>query len=243
MNVIRIAMWSGPRNISSALMRSFENRGDTWVCDEPFYGFYLKASGASHPGRQEIIDSMVCDPRSVIEMLTKDVSGSLTINYQKHMTHHLLSAASREWLSNLKNCFLIRDPVRVISSYAKMRTNFSFEDLGMQQQLDLFNLCADQFGEVPPVIDAERCLEDPETVLTKLCERLNIGFSSQMLEWPSGPRASDGVWAKYWYQDLNKTKYFSLKHKGNDQPKVEEVYSGVLGKAREIYNELLKYAL
>ena len=101
-------MWSGPRNISSALMRSFENRGDTWVCDEPFYGFYLKKSGALHPGRQEIIDSMVCDPKSVIEILTKRSNGSLTINYQKHMTHHFLPQVDRDWLSSIKNCYLIR---------------------------------------------------------------------------------------------------------------------------------------
>ena len=243
MNVTRIAMWSGPRNISSALMRSFENRSDTWVCDEPFYGFYLKASEAQHPGREEIIDSMLCDYRSVIEMLTNGINDLFTINYQKHMTHHLLSEIDREWLSNLKNCFLIRDPVSVISSYAKVRTDFSFEDLGMQQQLDLFHLCTDQFGEIPPVIDAKRCLEDPRTVLKKLCERLDISFSLKMLEWPIGPRASDGVWAKYWYQDLNKTTHFSLRHGGSDDPKVEKGYSELLGNALEIYNELLEYAL
>ena len=114
-------------------MRSFENRNDTWVFDEPFYGSFLKASGAPRPGHQAIIDSMECDSSSVIEILTKDIKDSCSFNYQKHMTHHLLCTVSREWLSDLKNCFLIRDPVGVISSYKKIRANFNFEDLGMRQ--------------------------------------------------------------------------------------------------------------
>mgnify|MGYP002034702966 FL=1 len=245
MNVMRIAMWSGPRNISSALMRSFENRSDTWVCDEPFYGFYLKISGAPHPDRQEIIDSMVCDPESVIETLTKEVNDSLSINYQKHMTHHFLPEISGDWLFSLKNCFLIRDPLRVISSYAKVRSKFSFEELGMQQQLDLFHLCANELGEAPPVIDAERCLVNPKNVLTKLCQRLNISFSSKMLEWPIGSRASDGLWAKHWYSDLYKTTHFSLNQNNykSDERKIEKEYSETLKKALEIYNELSEYAL
>ncbi len=245
MNIIRIAMWSGPRNISSALMRSFENRSDTWVCDEPFYGFYLKKSGALHPGRQEIIDSMVCDPKSVIEILTKGSNDSLTINYQKHMTHHFLPEVDRGWLSSIKNCFLIRDPLRVISSYAKVRSEFSFEELGMQQQLNLFHLCADELGEAPPVIDADRCLLNPEIVLTKLCQNLNISFSSEMLEWPIGSRASDGVWAKYWYDDLNKTTHFSLNQSEDksDDSKIEKEYSEILEKGLQIYDELLEHAL
>jgi len=226
-------------------MRSFENRSDTWVCDEPFYGFYLKISGALHPGRQEIIDSMVCDPKSVTETLTKDVNDSLSINYQKHMTHHFLPEIGDDWLFSLKNCFLIRDPLRVISSYAKVRSKFSFEELGMQQQLDLFHLCANELGEAPPVIDAEHCLVNPKYVLNKLCQRLNISFSSKMLEWPIGSRASDGLWAKHWYGDLYKTTHFSLnqsKYK-SDERKIEKEYSETLKKALKIYNELSEYAL
>ena len=140
---------------------------------------------------------------------------------------------------------MIRDLLRVISSYAKVRSKFSFEELGIQQQLDLFHLCADKLGEAPPVIDAERCLVNPKNVLTKLCQRLNISFSSKMLEWPVGSRASDGLWAKHWYGDLYKTTHFSLNQiRGkSDEHKIEKEHSESLKKALVIYNELSEYVL
>ena len=235
-------MWSGPRNISSALMRSFENRHDTWVCDEPFYGYYLKASGVKHPGYEEIIESMVCDYRQVIKALTTDKEDSLIINYQKHMTHHLLPEIATDWLLGLKNCFLIRDPVRVISSYSRVRPEFSFEDLGLQQQRDLFELCV-QYGQIPPVIDASRCLVDPAGTLKKLCARLNIGFSPKMLKWKSGTRSSDGVWGKHWYQNLEKTTCFSSNINHQVDIKTANRYPEILKKSLYIYNELLEYSL
>ncbi len=235
-------MWSGPRNISSALMRSFENRDDTWVCDEPFYGCYLQASGAKHPGYEEIIESMICNYKQAIKALTTDKKDSLIINYQKHMTHHLPPEMSTDWLLALKNCFLIRDPVRVISSYAKVRPKFSFEELGLQQQRDLFELCA-QSGDTPPVIDASRCLEDPEGTLRKLCARLNISFSPKMLKWRSGSRISDGVWGKHWYQELNKSTSFSLNINQDANIDTASRHPEILEKALDIYNELLEYSL
>ena len=243
MSVTRIAMWSGPRSISSALMRSFENREDTWVIDEPFYGYYLKVSGAQHPGCKEVIESMDCDWRQVVELLTKNRKDSLTINYQKHMTHHLFPEVQKDWLLRLKNCFLIREPVSVLASYARVRPHFTYEELGIQQQYDLFHLCAKLFGEFPPVIDANRFLADPDGMLRKVCQRLNIRFSSKMLKWPSGPRNSDGIWAKYWYDDLNKSTCFSSNLNSKEERITASRYSEMLGKSLSVYNELFKHSL
>ena len=223
-------------------MRSFENREDTWVCDEPFYGYYLNESGATHPGYEEIIESMTCDQSKVIEVLTKGSKDPLTINYQKHMTHHLLPEVTTDWLLGLKNCFLIRDPIRVISSYARVRPDFSLEELGMVQQRDLFELCA-QSGEIPPVIDASRCVEDPEGTLRKLCARLDISFSSKMLKWEAGPRISDGVWSKYWYKELNKTTRFSSRRISPRETETANRYPQILKKSLQIYDQLAEYSL
>jgi hypothetical protein len=195
--VTRIAMWSGPRTLSTALMRSFENRSDTVVIDEPLYGYYLARTGISHPGRDEITASMPTEWPEVIERLT---SGRLparkTVFYQKHMTHHLLPEVDRDALAGLRHAFLIRDPRRLLASYAKVRQAPTLADLGLEQQVEIFR----RFGG--PVIDAADLATRPAPALEALCAALGIGFDEAMLSWPPGPRPTDGVWAPHWYSNV-----------------------------------------
>lgn len=195
----RIAMWSGPRNISTAMMRAWENRGDCAVADEPLYAAYLAATGADHPGREEVIAAGETDWRRVTAALTGPIPGGKPLWYQKHMTHHLLPEMARGWIAELVNVFLIRDPAEVVASYRKVRADVSPEAIGLPQELALFEAEADRLGEAPPVIDADAFLRAPEAQLRALCARLGIAFTARMLRWPPGPRASDGVWAPYWY--------------------------------------------
>jgi hypothetical protein len=193
----RIAMWSGPRTVSTALMRSFENRPDTVVIDEPLYAYYLASTGIEHPGRAEILDSMPADWRPVLAGLTKaPLPAGKSVFYQKHMTHHLLPGVDRSALAGLRHAFLIRDPRQLLASYARVRSAPTLADLGLAQQAEIFRA----FGG--PVIDSADILRDPRGALTALCGALDIGFDAAMLAWPPGPRDSDGVWARYWYDNV-----------------------------------------
>jgi hypothetical protein len=199
---IRIAMWSGPRNISTAMMRAFENRGDCVVWDEPLYGYYLSASGIQHPGAAEVIASQGTDWRGITQRCAGEIPQQKTIFYQKHMTLHLLPEVDRHWMSSLSNCFLIREPERVIASYAAVRQDLTLDDIGFVQQADLFDFVTETTGEIPLVIDSRDFLLDPEAGLRRLCDRFGFEFDSNMLSWPKGSRDSDGVWAKYWYESV-----------------------------------------
>lgn len=202
-SAIRIAMWSGPRNISTAMMRAFENRPDCSVSDEPLYGAWLDITGAAHPMRKKVIAAMETDWTKVVETLTGPVPGDRAVWYQKHMTHHLLPEMLRHgWLSRLTHVFLIRDPTRVVASYLKKRGTVSPEDIGIPQQVKLYDFVRDKLGQDPPVIDSGEFLRDPEGHLHALCERLGIEFRPEMLSWPEGPRDSDGPWAPHWYQNV-----------------------------------------
>lgn len=191
---VRLAVWSGPRNISTALMRSWENRPDTKVVDEPLYGFYLDRTQLDHPGRDEIIAVMGSDWRTVVADLTAPVDG---VYYQKHMTHHLLPELPRDWIGQLTNVLLIRDPAEVIASYTRARESVVAADIGLIAQCELY----DQLGGVP-VIDSADFLRQPEAYLRFLCDHVGVEFTDAMLSWPAGPRDSDGVWAKYWYDTV-----------------------------------------
>ncbi len=199
---VRIAMWSGPRNLSTALMRSFENRSDTVVVDEPLYAHYLTVTGIDHPGRADILAAQSPSWQVVTEELTGPVPGGRRVWYQKHMTHHLVPEVGRGWLARVTNAFLIRDPAQVVASYAQVRGEPTLADLGFVQQQEIFERTADRLGAAPPVIDAADLLADPEGVLSQLCEQLGIDFEPAMLSWPAGPRSSDGVWAPYWYASV-----------------------------------------
>ncbi len=195
---VRLATWSGPRNISTAMMRSWENRPDCVVTDEPLYAHYLAETGLDHPGRNEVIAAGETDWRKAVAALIGPVPTAARIHYQKHMAHHLLPHIDRSWLVELTNVVLIRDPADVLVSYRRSRTQLEPDDLGLLQQRELYAHLAD-LGTAPPVIDAAEFLANPAAYLEWLCDLVGVPFTAAMLSWPAGPRASDGVWAPYWY--------------------------------------------
>lgn len=208
MRPLRLAMWSGPRNISTAMMRAWENRGDCAVVDEPLYAHYLAHTGLEHPGREEIIAAGETDWRKVAAGLTGPVPDGKPIFYQKHMTHHLLPHIGRAWLGELTHVFLIRDPRAVLVSYIRTRREVTAEDLGSVQELEIFQHLTEQTGRTPPVIDAGEFLKSPEAQLRNLCAQLGVGFTPRMLQWPPGPRPTDGIWAPHWYERVLKSTGF-----------------------------------
>ena len=196
-------MWSGPRTISTALMRAWENRPDTVVVDEPLYGFYLARSGVPHPGRDEIIQCMPDDWRGVVDQLcSAPLPAGKTVYYQKHMTHHLLPEVDRGELRALRHAFLIRDPRQLLASYARVRAEPVLADLGLPQQVEIFRLLGG------PVVDAGDVLRQPQAMLAALCGALGVPFDPVMLSWPAGPRPTDGVWARYWYDGVRRSTGF-----------------------------------
>jgi hypothetical protein len=211
---IRIAMWSGPRNISTAMMRSFEARGDAAVSDEPFYAAYLHRTGINHPMRDEVMASQPRDQVKVAAMLVGPVPGNKPIWYQKHMTLHLLEGDGRGWMSQMRNAFLIRDPKSVLASYAMKRDQVTLADIGFVQQRELFDAEATRLGAPPPVVDCTDILANPAGTLARLCDALGIPYTSSMLRWPPGRRATDGVWAPAWYQSVEKSTGFESPKAG-----------------------------
>ena len=195
---VRVAMWSGPRNISTAMMRAWENRGDCVVSDEPLYAHYLHHTGLDHPAREDVIAAGRTDWRDVVDALLGPVPGGAPVWYQKHMAHHLLPHIDHGWIAGLRNVLLIRDPRQVVASYVKSRATVTAADIGLPQQAALYEELAAR-GEPPPVIDAGDFLRAPEAYLRRLCTWLGIGFTPRMLAWPKGPRDSDGIWAPHWY--------------------------------------------
>ena len=199
---LRIAMWSGPRNISTALMRAWENRDDCVVWDEPLYGYYLDATGIQHPGAAEVIAAQGTDAQQIIETCSGEIPQGKKIFYQKHMTLHLLPELDRSWLAALDNCFLIREPEAVVASYSVVRDDPTLADIGFVQQAELFEQVRAMSGQIPLVIDSREFLADPEKMLRSICAKLEVEFVPQMLNWPAGSRDSDGVWGKYWYDSV-----------------------------------------
>ena len=206
---LRVAMWSGPRNISTAMLRAWENREDTVVVDEPLYAHYLLKTGVQHPGRAAVMASQSTDWRVVADMLTGAIPSGKPIWYQKHMTQHVLDDMSLEWLDGLSNCFLIRRPEEVVASFTIQRPDAAAWELGFEQQSRIFDHVCERLGTAPPVIDAEDVLRDPAATLRALCSSLNIPFNERMLHWPAGPRDSDGVWAPHWYQAVERSTGFA----------------------------------
>jgi hypothetical protein len=205
---LRLAMWSGPRNVSTAFMRSWENRPDTVVVDEPFYAHYLLATGVDHPGRAEVLAHHETDWRRVVESLLAPLPPGVTVFYQKQMSHHLLPHMGREWLGSVTHAFLVRDPAPMLASLDEKLGNFELEATGLPQQVEIFDFVRRSTGRVPPVVDAADLMAAPEPMLRALCSSLGIPFSECMLSWPAGPRATDGVWAKYWYERVERSTGF-----------------------------------
>ncbi len=201
-------MWSGPRNISTALMRSWENRADCSVVDEPFYAAYLASTGLEHPCRGAILQAQSNSYREVARSLTVDAVAS-PLQYQKHMTHHLPAGMDMGWCEGLRHCFLIRDPAQVIASYVQKMPSVDEDAIGIRRQGELFREIAAVTGVEPLVIDANDVLRNPRAVLGQLCARLGVSFpAEQMLHWPRGRRASDGVWASHWYHKVEQSTGF-----------------------------------
>ena len=238
---IRIAMWSGPRNISTAMMRAWGNRPDALVVDEPFYAYYLKATGKKHPGAEEVIATGETDWRKVVAQLTSPFPIGKRIFFQKQMTHHLLPEVDREWLAGVTNCFLIRDPREVISSYVKKREEPALEDLGFVQQAEIFDWVRIRANATPPVVDAKDVLENPRRMLHLLCDAIGVEFSESMLSWPPGLRDTDGVWAKYWYTEVARTTSFRPYRPmhGEVPQRLREAYE----RCRECYQRLYEHRL
>jgi Sulfotransferase domain len=192
-----LAMWSGPRNISTAMMYSFSNRADCEAWDEPFYGFSLKHKGNDHPMRDEIIASMDTDWQTLVVKCTTPSTKPLL--YQKHMTHHMPEGYDRSFILTVTNAFLIRDPARVLASYAEKWSDVDLNAIGFVQQAEIFDMVAQKLGHAPPVVNADDVLSRPRSALSKLCAACGIAFDDAMLKWPKGPKSCDGVWASHWY--------------------------------------------
>lgn len=234
-------MWSGPRNISTAMMRAWGNRADTVVVDEPFYAHYLRATGAEHPIAAEVIAAGETDWREVVGQMTGGIPEGRRVFYQKQMTHHLLPEIERTWLGEVVNCFLIRDPAEVIISYLKKNGEPTAMDLGFPQQAEIFSEVRERLGTVPPVIDARDVLENPERALRLLCEAVGVEFIDAMLAWPPGLRSTDGIWAKHWYGEVEHSTSFRAP-----APRREEVPSrlaAVHEECRAIYEQLFRERL
>jgi hypothetical protein len=226
-------MWSGPRTLSTALMRSFGNRLDTVVVDEPLYAFYLARTGIEHPGRDEIIASMPDDWAEVVAGLTAGpLPPGIGVYYQKHMTHHLLPEVDRDALAGLRHAFLIRDPRRLLASYAKVRKTPTLADLGLEQQVEIFR----RFGG--PVVDAADLVGRPRPVLEALCDALGIPFDAAMLAWPAGPRDSDGSWAPYWYSGVRASTGFAAPRADAGQVELPGGLESLAARCQPYYDEL-----
>ncbi len=204
-----VAMWSGPRSLSTAMMRAWENRGDTWVVDEPLYACFLAETGLDHPMRDEVLASQSTDWREVVAALTGPPPNGAAIFFQKHMAHHLLPSMGRDWLDAVEVAFLVRAPRLILASYVEKREQVTLEDIGIPQLSEIFDRVATRRGVAPPVVVADDLQRDPRGTLTRLCERLGVPFTERMLTWPPGRRPTDGVWAPHWYENVERSTGFA----------------------------------
>jgi len=238
---IRIAMWSGLRNLSTAMMRSFGSRADTFVSDEPFYGAFLKDTGADHPMRDEVIAAMDCDWRSVMQTLRGDALDNSPVWYQKHMWHHMTGPIGYEDFAGFRHAFLIREPERMIASYLRKREVAAFENFGMDRQAEFFEREADRLGRAPAVIEANDVLVNPEGVLSRLCGALGIDWDPAMLSWPPGRRDTDGPWAPHWYGAVEASTGFAPPE--TDDVELPDEAQRVADRCRPYYEQLAAHRI
>ncbi|QJR80688.1 HAD family hydrolase [Alteromonas pelagimontana] len=199
---MHIAMWSGPRNLSTAMMYAFAAREDCAVVDEPFYAAFLQASGEVHPMQDAILASQPTDPSAVVANMLSPAPEGKAVFYQKQMSHHMLPEFPTDWIKELANVFLLRHPARVIASYQQKREEPRLEDIGIKQQCELFARVQSLTGLAPVVIDSDDILADPEKGLKALCAAIGLAFDPKMLTWQAGGNAADGVWASHWYASV-----------------------------------------
>ncbi len=234
-------MWSGPRNISTAMMRSWGSRPDTAVVDEPFYAHYLAHTGLAHPGRDEVIARHDSDWQRVVAQLTGPVPGGRRIYYQKHMAHHVLAHMTLDWMDALTHAFLIREPRAMLVSLSRVLDEVRLEDTGLPQQLRLYDHVVARTGRPPPVVDSRDVLEDPRGMLAQLCQALGVGFDAAMLSWAPGPRDTDGVWARHWYSAVEASTGFAPYKPGDTRVSPELV--AVAEACEAIYARLAEHRL
>ena len=236
-------MWSGPRNISTALMRSFENRNDTYVIDEPFYAYYLKKTKKKHPLSKDIIKKYPNKEKDIIKMITNAPKNNKDIFYQKHMTHHILEKTSLKWISEGVNCFLIRDPAEVINSYIKKNKLYSVSEIGFPNQLKIFEK-AYELDKNTIVINAKDLMNNPKNIIYNLCKKLKISYDKKMLKWPKGIRNTDGIWSKVWYENVINSTGFKKGKKTSDQKIIiPTAYKKIHEECLEIYNYINKFKI
>ena len=234
-----IFMWSGPRNLSTALMRSFENRKDTYVLDEPFYAYYLKKTGLNHPMKKEIINHYPVSQKKIIKLITSKPENE-KIFYQKHMTQHIIKNTNLDWIRNGYNCFLISHPAKVINSYIKKNSLRNIDDIGFKKQFKIFNkVKKNNLNFI--VINADNILINPNKTIKKLCKLLKIKFSKKMLSWPKGKRSSDGIWSKVWYKNVELSNTFSKYRK--EKINVPKKYKKIYEESLKYYNQMNEYSI
>ncbi len=236
---IRIAMWSGPRNLSTAMMRSFGTRADTIVSDEPFYGAYLRHTGDDQPMQDAVIAAMDCDWANIARTLSGPAPQPIW--YQKHMAHHMEGPVGIADLPDHRHAFLIRAPERVVASYAAKRVAVRPEHLGVARQRAYFDAEADRTGTAPPVIDSAAILADPAAMLSALCAALGIAWDPAMLAWPPGRRATDGIWASHWYASVEASTGFGPAE--GPPPALDRQAAAVAAACRADYDYLSGFAL
>ncbi|GAB4182933.1 MAG: branched chain amino acid aminotransferase [Wenzhouxiangellaceae bacterium] len=229
-------MWSGPRNLSTALMRSWGSRADTYVTDEPFYAHYLSQVDVDHPGREQVLASQNNDWREVASWLTGEIPLGRPIWYQKHMAQHYLPGMEGDWFKHLRHAFLLRDPKAVVASFAKVVAQPSLHDTGFPQLLALYQRAADLSGRPPAVVDSADILRQPEATLRQLCAALAVPFDHAMLRWAPGRRDTDGVWAPYWYATVEQSTGFQpyVERSIELPPRLQAVYEDCLPYYRQL---------
>lgn len=239
---IRLACWSGPRNISTAMMRSWGSRADCAVTDEPLYAHYLTTLNATkreeHPGWSEVMSSQPSEWREVVAALSGPVPGEQRVWYQKHMAHHLTPTMDTGWLAGLRHILLVRRPADMITSFIKVMPNPTPADLGLPQQVGLVETIERETGTRPIVVDSREVLADPEAALTRICAHVGVRFDPAMLEWAPGPRPEDGVWAPHWYASVEESTGFA-PYKPKDET-VPDRLAGVLDECEGLYRELAR---
>jgi len=236
---MRIACWSGPRNISTALMRSWSSREDSFVSDEPFYAYYLKERQLKHPMYKEIIDHYLDDYDDIVRGLNSEIPNGREIWYQKHMAHHLIDLNNIHWIKNFENCILIRHPKDVIQSYVQKNTLNHVDELGYPQQYKIIKYL-DSIGKKFIVIDSDILLNNPKKILSQWCSSIDLEFDISMLQWEKGNHPQDGIWWKHWYDNVITTTHFQKFSK--NQNELDQKYQSIYNEALDYYNKLYYFA-